>query len=804
MILQLGREAALLVFLLASLPSLGQYTIKGKISATDGSPLPQAVVVLQSNTNQSVLASALPDMEGRYELKAGKIADASLHVSAAGFAEKVVPLSDSLSEIQTMDLVLLPEDKQLKEVTVSATKPLFERKADRTIFNVANSITSSGGSAVDVLRKSPGVIVREQDNSIALAGKGGANVLINDKMMQLSGEDLIAYLRSIPSENIEKVEVITTPPAKYEAAGNSGLINIVLKKNKSNGLNGSARAGYQQASFGTVLGGGNLNYRKDKLNLYANLNYSGGSTRNRESLITYYPTQEYQLSDHYTKNVRSTQYTAGLDYQLHRSGLLGIEYTGSGFHRTDDPGLALKVVDRNSGSIDSTIKTGGAPFIDRTSDAVNINYVLDLDTAGKKLTLNANRLWYTSRRDRKYETVNYIGDTRTPTGTTSRNRNKGEQQIGITTAQADLELPFSWASVSAGGKLSFVDNDARNNFYSFIDGAYEDDPSVSNRFTYKERVQALYLSLSRDIGRWSIQAGLRGEFTQTEGYSVSLNQRNKNEYFNLFPTGYLLYRPNDNHSLNLNYSKRINRPGYADLDPFRFYNSPYSYIAGNPFLKPSFNHNLELGYSYKNKYNVTAYLQYERDHFGQVFLADSIHQTSYVNRANFGNVLHAGLYAMATLNPARWWETQLQGSAGIQQIRSSYYQDSEQEYSLPSFYVSCNNSLKLNRSGTLLAEVNAEYTSRNQWDLFYWEPRWGVDTGIRALFLDKRLTVSLNGEDIFATQVSSGSNQATGQEFEGYFDVRKARLMVNYRFGNKEVKSRRERSTGIEDERSRT
>lgn len=780
-----------------------QHTISGKVTGASGEPLPFAMLHLLSGKDSSMLQSTFPDSLGHYTLMLPAPENFCLEVAAMGYYTQYFMLKDTATTDQLLDIVLQEVKQEIEEITVTAAKPLLERKPDRLIFNVSSSVTAMGGNAIDALKKVPGVWIRQQDNTINLVGKSNVQVLIDDRLQQLSGEDLMTLLQSIPSDHIDRIEVITAPPARYDASGNAGFVNIVLKKNSRQGLNASVRAAYEQATYGKGSGGIDLNYRNGKWNLYSNAGYSNGSNQIAERLNTPYPAQLFRVEDHYERRLRPQQYTVGADYELHRNGILGVQLNANIQDRVNNSYTDTRALALADGSLDSALKTLSHSTALSHNYVANINYVWSIDSSGKKLSLNGNRLWFSSRRDNDFSTLHYSDDFITPTGIASDNSTAGNQDIGITTMQADLSLPLRWLSLSLGGKLSFIDNRSDNHFYYRTQGMAYEDPDISNAFTYHEKVQALYISGEKTIGKWSFQGGLRAEYTQTTGYSLSLNQRNDNRYLKLFPSAFIQYQLNEDHTWVLSYSKRINRPDYRSLDPYRAYATPYHYGQGNPFLRPALNHNVELAYTFKGRYTFAAFYQYEKDHFGSVWMTDPMLKvTSGISR-NFADFIAYGLNVTGSLQPLGFWELQGQLSAQMQQLKSREYTSTEQSYSLPLYYLSLSNSFTLNRSRTLIAELNGFYLSRSREDFLELRPMGAIDAGLKVLLLDKRLVLGLNASDMLASQKARGRHIVTGQTIDNYFDTRNVRFTASYKWGNSKLKARRERSTGIEEEKAR-
>ncbi len=501
--------------------------------------------------------------------------------------------------------------------------------------------------------------------------------------------------------------------------------------------------------------------------------------------------------------MKPLQYTLGMDYELHKNGMLGLQFTSSTMNRLGDDNTSIRVLQLPTMALDSTLRTLGRSTMKNTNNVFNANYVWSIDTSGRKLSFNINRLWFNGRRSNDFSTAGYRDDFTTPTGSNSKNKTEGLQHIRITTAQADMVLPARWLSLSFGAKLSFISNRSDNRFAYFDQGVYYEDPGISNAFDYSEKVQAVYISAERTIGKWAFQAGLRGEYTQTTGYSRNLDQTNRNQYVNLFPTGYIQYQLSDKHSFNLNYSRRINRPDYRSLDPYRAYATPYHYGQGNPFLLPSFNNNVELAYTWNNRYTFSAFYQYEQNHFGSVWMIDQVHNITSGLSKNFADFMAYGINATGAVQPLSCWEMQVQLGLQRQQLRSKEYTAAEQSYKLPLYYVSVSNSFALNKKRTLMAEASFFYLGKSREDFLEIDPIGSVDLGVKALFLDKKLAVALNAADILATQKARGVHVVTGQTIDNYFDNRNVRLSLSYTFGSSSLKARRERNTGIEEEKGR-
>jgi outer membrane receptor protein involved in Fe transport len=433
-----------------------------------------------------------------------------------------------------------------------------------------------------------------------------------------------------------------------------------------------------------------------------------------------------------------------------------------------------------------------------------LNYEWHIDTTGRKLIFNANRLWFLSRHSKDFETQNYLGEFDAPTFVHTKNKIGSDLDINITAFQLDMELPYAWAALSFGGKWSYTNNNSSNRFQYFDTGAYHDDPANSRSFAYYEQVQALYANAQRSWKKWSVQLGVRGEFTQTKGHSFNLNQTNINHYFQLFPTAYLQYKISKSQELSLNYSRRINRPGYRDLDPFRAYSSPYFYSQGNPFLQPFFSNTLELNYSLQNRYYFSAFCQRDKNSSDwNAWVVDTATGITHSLAGNFFNTMSYGVSAMIKLNPVAWWELHAQTYLMYREVSSEFYSPSVQTFQAPYIYFYASNTFSLNKAKTFLAEVNGFYTTRNRTGFFEWEAGAGVNAGLKVLLNDKRIILTLNANNLFRDRNISAYNQATGQTLNNDLDLRNIKLVCTFKFGGRNIKAERIHRTGLEEEKSR-
>ena len=776
----------------------GQYVLSGIVADKNGKGLPYASVVLQQLPDSNIQLIIIADSLGNYKMEARKIKQCFISATADGYLTGKKLITDATTTRQKIDIALEPESVTLKEVAVVVKKPLIERKIDRVVFNVESSVTSIGGDALDAIGKAPGVNVNGNDD-ISLAGKSTVSVMLNDKLLQIGGEDLAEMLRSIPSENISRIEVITSPPARYEAAGNSGIINIITKKTNKQGLNGTVGGNVEQNSLTSARGAAALNYRKEKMNIYGNTTFGDNYSKPVERQTAFYPNEQWNQVNH-VDNLYNYHYSQlGADYDITPNSVIGILYTYAG----STPKMMEHINGKwiNSGnSIDSFVNTYAhtANFGER--NVVNLNYVWKIDTSGKKLSTDGDFFTRTGITERNFTTNDLFADG-TSTGINSTDRSTGKQVLYIGSVKADIELPTKFAKISFGAKASWI-HVISDNVFQFLDtGFYITDPGKTNKFDYHDNTQALYLNAQKKLNKqWDIQAGLRGEYTQTTAASLTLSQVNTTKYFKLFPTGYIQYTTNKDNVFNLNYNRRIDRPNMLMINPFRRYLTPSSYEEGNPFLKPSFTSNLEFSYTLRSTYTFTTYVQHTTQASTQILDVDTVNKGIYYRYANIGTSTNYGVTASAAVSPAKWWENNTQFYAFHARVVANYYNTAVYtQYDRDGFVIDNDNTFILNSQKTLLAECGMMYTSTQIENYNYHFPAFNINAGIKVLFFKHNLAVALNVNDIFATEIIKIRNLYNGSVTNNYDDERNAHLNVTWKFGNKNIKSQRDRNSTLEE-----
>ena len=778
--------------------AVAQYIISGSITDAHGKGVPYASAILQRLPDSSIQLTTIADSMGNYKLDVPKLGRSYISISAAGYAGTSKTVADITATRQKIDFAMEQESKELKEVAVTTKKPLIKRKADRIIFNVENSLTSIGGDALDALGKAPGVRVSNA-NDISISGKSTVSIMINDKLMTMGGNELAEILRTIPSENVTRIEVITTPPAKYDAAGNSGLINIVTKKSNKKGLNGTVGTNIIQNSLLSGIGVSTLNYRNNKLNVYALSNGGDNFSKPVERSNTFYPVQQLnQVSN--IENLRNFQYNqVGIDYNVNSKTIIGLQYTYAWSKPRMNEDINGRWVNAANG-IDSIINTRAHTRDYGERNVVNLNYEHKFDSTGRKLNMDGDFFTRIGRTVRDFTTTDVLG-VGSPTGYNSINQSTGKQVLYIGSLKADVALPTKFADLSFGAKGSFIHVLSDNVFSYIANGAYVVDPGKTNKFDYQENTEAAYFSAQKKLNKqWDAQAGLRAEYTQTRAASLTLATANETKYLQLFPTGYLQYALNEDNVFNLNYSRRIDRPNMSMINPFRRYMTPTSYDEGNPFLQPSFTSNVELSYTLQSKYTFSTYIQHTTQAATQILEIDSVNKGYHFRYANIGNSLNYGVTASASLQPTKWWESNIEFYGFHARVNANYYNTGiYTHYDMTGFVAEGDNNFTLNKEKTLLAEAGFAYSSAMIEHYNFHYPQLTVNAGMRALFFNKNLVIGFAVGDIFRTEFVKVRNLYNSSTTNNYYDERDVRVNITYKFGNKNIKAKRERNSNLEE-----
>ncbi|TAE15595.1 MAG: TonB-dependent receptor [Bacteroidetes bacterium] len=777
-------------------------TIQGKITDEAGKPIANAAVVLQKTKDSTVIKTSLTNAEGEFDFTLATTAtNLWVRVEAIGFATYLQPLAAN----GKLTIKLQPAEKMLANVTVTARKPMIEVKADKTIFNVEQSINATGSNAMELLQKSPGVLVDNNDN-ISMKGKTGVRVYIDGRMTQLDARNLAQYLRSINSNDIESIEMISNPSAKYDAAGNAGIINIKMKKNKKVGTNGSVNAGFVQGVTPKGNGSVNLNYRNKKVNLFSNTSYNIGQNQNELQLNRLQRDTLYDQRSVNRNHNSSTNVKAGMDYFIDSKQTIGVILNGNFSNRFNYSSSSTPISSGAGNKFESILLAETRGKGSSTNANANINYRY-ADTSGREVNVDADYGIFRSVNN-TYQPNFYVDANGTVVNKVI-NRIYTPTDIDIATLKVDAERPFAKGKFGYGAKFSYVKTKNAFNFYN--DNA-AGNPILSlgrsNDFTYTENVNAAYVNYNRQVNaKLSVQGGLRAEQTNSKGVlaradgAIQTDNEVVRSYINLFPSAAISYMVNAKNALNLTYSRRIDRPTYQDLNPFENKIDELTYEKGNAFLRPQYTHVIEATHTFKGMLNTSLAYSDVKDFATQV--TDTIRNATFVQQRNLASQKIVSLTVSSPLPITKWWN----GFANLwvnRQFFSGFIGENKVSTSITSYGAYMQHGFTLGKDYT--AELSGWFNGPSVWG-GTWRTRsqGAIDIGIQKQIMKKKGNVKLSVTDLFFTAPWKATNDFGGTKIQGSgnWESRTIRLSFSYRFGSNQIKGARQRKTGLEAESSR-
>lgn len=779
-----------------------QITIMGKVIDDKDQPLSFASIALVTAQDSQMVKGALSDSSGAFFISGIQSGEYRIMASLLGYETNYTEPFKVTAENKTVttDITLRQADNILKEAVVVAKRPLFEQKADRLIMNVENSPIASGGTALEILQKMPGLIVVQ--DRITLAGNQSVQIWIDGKPSQYA--DMNAVLRDMPGDQIDRVELITQPGARYDAAGGA-IINIILKRNADLGFNGTASmtvggATYDQSEANTddrhyyrLSPSLALNYRRGQWNLFGSYSYFKRTSFSIMDVERFIGDEVYRQINYSPNDWSIHNYRFGADFFATKKTTVGVLFRG--FSRTGDSNAknVTDVFNSDESQQLGSFTTWNDTRSDRTNFLTNLNIKHEFNAkTGHALNFDVDY----SRFD--IHNVSYLNIVQSEVGSPeSRSEQNVEQPIDIYVGQLDYTLPIdSSFKVETGLKSSFatIDNDLK-----FLRGTVL-DTAQSNDFLYQENINAAYLNLSKKLGKFDLNAGLRTEQTVVSGKTMGEQVLDRN-YWQWFPSASALYNVTKNIGIQGAYSRRINRPGFQQQNPFAFFIDSLTYTQGNPQLRPEIANNAQLAVTYD----------------GQPFFRVSYSKTDDVIIENAPRLEGTRTFTTAA-NLAKYekWAFELNfpikykklidGFGGNQFIYNGY----DAEYLDTRFNRSRWNwlaywQINVNLPAEFKVEIGGWYMTKFLEEFFDIGAMGGLNFGVSKTFWDKRGRLSLSVSDVLYTQISRIHIDYADVlvNFNQRNDSRNARLTFSYRFGNTELKNARRRNTGSENESSR-
>ncbi|AZB35856.1 TonB-dependent receptor domain-containing protein [Chryseobacterium bernardetii] len=779
---------------LLSAQTIQNFSLSGSIK----SDKVQQMEISLLDADNKLIKTEIADSNGKFGFSDLKSGTYHLKISRNGsevYHSDNISLADNTT-LPSIDLTI----KSIEGVTITKARPMIERQDGKMIMNVENSIASTGNSAFEVLEKAPGINIDNNDN-ISLRGKGNLLIQIDGKNTPMTGSDLANYLKGIPSSTIDKIEFITNPSSKYDAAGSS-IINIKLKKEQRKGTNGSISTSLGTGKYVKNNNSFSINHRNKKINIFGNYSFAYREAYNGLVLDrNFYENNNFRkayIQDNYLKfKFNSHVAKAGMDYYLDDKNVLGFS-VGLVSNKFNINGDNSNVTLGSNHLPESTFTTVNASNDRWTNLSFNLNHKYTIDSLGSEISTDFDYINYVNSSLQSFDTRTHeIAD-----GTDNLDIIKGDMdgKLNIYSLKSDLNKNFKndW-KLETGIKTSFVKTDNDLKFFNASSGVLIPDLSKTNHFIYEENINALYGNVSKKWDKFKATAGLRMENTNVKGTQLTTNQINKRNYTQLFPSAVFSYDITDKSNLEVNFSRRITRPSYNQLNPFKFYLDPTTLKAGNPDLNAQTTMNYELTYSLSNKYFATLSYSKTSDNItdilkpvvenGQIITVQTIE--------NLNSASNFGLYLIVPVKVTKWWD--MNNSANFYYGSYTGNVSGTQINNKGNFTFNINsiNSFKLGNGYT--AELTGNYKAREVYAYLDMSPVWYLNIGAQKKFKNNSI-LKFSFTDMFFTSNIKGQTVYNDylENFAVKRDTRVVTLSYSYNFGSS--KNGQPRKTGGADD----
>ncbi|QIX60942.1 TonB-dependent receptor [Hymenobacter sp. BT18] len=794
------RRICLLLFLtlLLAQQAAAQSTVAGTVLDTAGQPLPFATTVLLRLPDSTLINSQPTTEQGSYAFSGVKPGSYCVQALLLGYTRRRVAFLVDKPVVAVPPLRLASAATALGEVAVTGTPPLLEQHADRTVVNVAR-LNTAGETALELLKKAPGVTLDKDDN-VLYRGSGGVTVLLDGKLTYLSGAALSSYLKSLPASAISQIELMPNPPASLDAAGTAGVLNIKLRRSQLAGLSGTSTVGAGYGRYEKTWGGTNLSYNAGKTRLFVRLD---GGRYNSFNYLTMRRTIRDSLF-HQQNRWRPLTYTgtfaAGADVALTPRQSLGLQLRGS-TDQTTALSTSTSVATDLAGTPGSRRQMTNPKQSTLSNQALNVSYRFAFDSTGRELSADADYVRYASANDQRFN--NMILTTGSGQWSPAEQlRSAAASETTIRAAKIDYTHPVAGTKWRAetGAKTSWVTSRSAIGFEQLQDGSWQPDALRTNQFRYDEHISAGYFSLNTSYRRLELKAGLRGELTQTSGYSATTTQRVRRRYFQLFPSAFASYQIGAHDQVSASVSRRISRPNYQSLNPFLNYTDFYTAQRGNPFLAPSLSQSLALNYLHKNFQLLSLSYLHETNSVNQVVTQDDNTNVSTSTPQNLAQTTTLTLSSGGHTAITQWWgaDNELSGSYSrvstpvegrpLRLARYSWALSSTHTFSLPRSY-------KLTVSG--------DYNSPAVMGLFYTRANGQLSLALKKQFRAERGTLSLRASDILNTSRfrSTLRYNNVNQTWNNQWESRRLSLVWTCKIGSGKTQTRHAAASADEEGR---
>lgn len=739
--------------------------LSGKITDTQGKAISMATLVVKDSL-ETTITRAYSDSTGNCSIEVMPYKALSFSVSCLGYTDYTHKFNGDDKDI-SINVILDSAATDLAEVVVTSKTPLTHRKIDRIVFD-AQKLNAVASNFMDILKQTPGIIV--QDDVISMISKGKIIFLLNGRELKMDMKGLVAFLSSQPSGNLHQIEVMTTPPAKYSAEGNAGIINFVTKKIQNNYFGGYLT---NQLSIKERLYDGincSMQYKKNQLEAYISVGKGLGTMQTDSKTYIYYPLETWSTTNNKLKSNNYFLLTAGVDYGLTKNSALGAIITYNNMYPDADKKTATSISSRtgDNSKYFETLTDFDSKY-HRTS--ANLHYLgNNIINKNGSINVNLDYLNYSINDHIKLQTtydesLGYL--------------NRPKTDINVYQGKVDLELPIGNVTLSGGAAYSQSKTDNRTN-YDYITNDYD----LNDHFVYREQIFATYADIRYKLSdKLETKIGLRGEYGVLDGNSLKLNSHTRNNQFDFFPTVFLNYSWNDNNSLSMSVSSRINRPSYVDINPFTTYIDSHTIQTGNPKLLPEKAYSVELGYTWRDLSLSASAMWKNRVIASHTFIDNSKKLTTIT----IDNIMKKQMYSLDVsyyFDKVVWFDSSISGSVYtlISKPMDGY---NFENISQTSVFLYINNNIYFNRQKTLMANLWGQYQAKER-DIVGESPsRDRIDFGLKYFLFGKKLSVGIEYQNMLASHTKSiiKSNDIT--YIYDYKPYRVLKISISYQFGKK-------------------
>ena len=781
-------QATFILLLFAVIELKAQGSIIGRVVDGLHQPTAYATVTLLTASDSSVVQGKITDEEGVYEMQNVAYGNYKLRITFVGYEtlfSKNFIVSPEEKKIILGDHRIQEASQTLEEVTVTAQRPLIEKQPDRLVMNLENSILAKGAMANEILTMAP-LVSSGMDGRINLRGKTNVMILIDGKTIPEA--TLSTTLQNLSAEEIEKIEIITNPPARYDAAASGGVINVITKQAKQLGFKGTYSLFASQGQYGKLYSGLSLNYRTKKLTIFSSLDYSAGKDLHQQST-----TRDFQLIDRIVTNDfdNTSEYQTpsgriGMGYQLGKNHEIGVTFDG--YLSESEAYLTGNTSFQGyTARSDSVVQATNRSLDDLHVYNFSVNYQGTLNERGDYLSAIATQTLYYRDNNQALKSQTF-SDEQTLIGEETI-RTKLPSDIKITIAQADYSRFFSEKiKADIGVKYTGV-----NTSSLFSQSGTLDNTTLNTG--YIEHIAAGYISVNASLLNYSLQAGLRGENTSSD--IISAGQR---KFFNFFPSISIQRSISDAFDVSLSYSRKIDRPLYQNLLPIRNYVDRYTVWEGNPNLKPQYSNILELTGTLNN-FTLIAGYTYIKDATFEIPISDAVTQVMNVSMENIDLAEVYNLSAVLPFEINSWWQTNNSVTGIYNRAQSASHEDFEADQ----FSLMLNSTNVFSFYQGWKGELTGYYNSSQQNGVLNFSPLYAINVGVGRDVLAGRGSFKLRLEDIFWSQRYDGESTigSVYQQFTNLRDTRRVRVSFTYRFGKQTIDSVEDKGLGNESEKSR-